>query len=146
MFKNMKLATKLFGSFVVVLALMGGVGGFAITQLATVNSSTVDLATDWMPSVSNILEAKSSLNHLRVLQYEMVAATDAADLSSIEKEITDTIADMRKSEDEYAKLISTADEKQTFEAYKSVRDAFLADHGKVLDLARQNKDTRRCAS
>ena len=65
MFSNLKLSTKLFGSFLIVLALMAGLGAYAIAELATVNRATVDLATNWMPSVRNILYVKSNLNRLR---------------------------------------------------------------------------------
>ena len=59
MFKNMKLATKLFGSFLLVLALMAGLGGFAISQLATVNNSTTDLATNWMKCAGGLCEVSN---------------------------------------------------------------------------------------
>ena len=50
MFGNMKLATKLFGSFVIVLVLMAGLGVYAISSLATVDGSAGDLAANWLPS------------------------------------------------------------------------------------------------
>jgi methyl-accepting chemotaxis protein len=145
MFKNMKLATKLLGSFAIVLALMAGLGAYAINQLGTVNRATVDLATDWMPSVGGILEAKAAFHHLRVLEYELVAATDANDLADVEKAMDDTLADMHQSEEQYARLLNTNEEKQSWESYKVERDAFFAEHKKLLELARENKDTEAIA-
>src|ERR1700741_1495326 len=118
MFSKMKLVTKLFGSFVIVLALMAGLGAYAISQLATVNSSTVELASNWLPSVRNALNVKSNLNRLRVLQYKTAADQDPAAIAEDEKAIAEKSAGMRTNEDDYAKLISIPEEKQLFESYK----------------------------
>jgi methyl-accepting chemotaxis protein len=145
MFKNMKLATKLFGSFVVVLALMAGLGVYAISQLSRVNNSTVELATNWMPAIGHILNVKSNVNRLRVLQYRLVAAEDAADIADAQKEIVEKVAGMRKFEDDYASLINSAEEKQMYETYKVERDGFLAEQAKIVDAGRQNKNAEATA-
>jgi methyl-accepting chemotaxis protein len=145
MFRNMKLATKLFGSFVVVLALMTGLGAYAIAQLATVNQSTVDLSTNWMPSVRTILDTKVAYHHLRVLQYMMVAATDPADIANTEKELNDTTVELNKAEEEYSKLVSSPEEQRTYDAFKAEREVFLSEQAKIIDLARANKDTEAIA-
>ena len=140
MFKNMKLATKLFGSFVVVLVLMAGLGGYAISQLGTVNGAASELANDWLPSVASIVEAKSTIHHLRVLEYERMAATEPADLARVEKDLEQGMVDLRESEEKFASLLSSDQEKQSFEAYKVERDAFIADHKKFLELVDAGKN------
>src|SRR3954465_15017750 len=89
MFANLKLATKLFGSFLVVLALMAGLGVFALSRLAVVNNSAVDLSTSWMPSVRTALSMKASLNRIRVLEFKGLMMTDAEQIAAVEKEATD---------------------------------------------------------
>jgi len=121
MFKNIKLATKLFGSFLIVLTLMGGLGAYAITQLATVNASTVDLATDWMPSVRAALSLKADVNALRVLQFRLIVSEDAAAIAEDEKQIAEETRALIKQEDEYAKLVSSPEERQVYEAFRNER-------------------------
>ena len=139
MFKNLKLATKLFGSFLLVLALMAGLGTYAISQLATVNRSTVDLATNWLPSVRNLIEIKANLNHQRVLQFQRVTATNPAEIAAAEKLLAEKVAGMHKFEDIYVPLISSPEEKQLFGEYKTERDGFLNDQARIVELANQNK-------
>jgi methyl-accepting chemotaxis protein len=141
----MKLAVKLLGSFTIVLALMAGLGAYAIAQLGTVNRATVDLATDWMPSVDGILEAKAAFHHLRVLEYELVAATDPDELATVEKAMDEAMADMHQSEDQYSGLLNTSEEKRGWDAYKVERDAYFVEHKKLVELAQQNKDTEAIA-
>ncbi|HEY4072886.1 MAG TPA: methyl-accepting chemotaxis protein [Herbaspirillum sp.] len=140
MFKNMKLATKLFGSFLTVLALMAGLGAFAISQLSTVNNSTIELATHWMPAVRYLIEMKSTINHQRLQQYRLVAATDPTVVSQLIKSMEEDAATQQKLEDNYTPLISSSEEKQMFESYKTEMDAFIAEHKKIAELVTQNKN------
>ncbi|HEX2603837.1 MAG TPA: methyl-accepting chemotaxis protein, partial [Oxalicibacterium sp.] len=136
----MKLATKLFGSFIVVLALMIGLGLFVISKLATVNGSTNDLAMNWMPSVRTVLDMKVAFQHLRIHQYMMVTANDQTEIAAVEKTLGEGAAELARYEDEYSKLISSPEEKQAYEAYKVQREGFLHDQAKLIELARANKD------
>jgi methyl-accepting chemotaxis protein len=140
MFNNLKLSTKLFGSFVIVLALMAGLGAYAIAQLATVNRSTVDLATNWMPSVRVLLFIKSELNRVSGLNYEIILDTEAAAIAADDKDIADTTAAMLKSEEEYVKLISSPEEQQLYNEFKAQREIFIPEQQKVLALAKANKN------
>jgi methyl-accepting chemotaxis protein len=140
MFSNMKLATKLFGSFVVVLILMGGFGFYAVSRLAVVNDATVELATNWMPSVKSILLTKSNINRIRVLELRAILATDPIEIAAAEKEGTERIAATRKIWDEYAKLVSSPEEKQLYDKFKLGMDIFFSEHSKIITLGAQNKN------
>jgi methyl-accepting chemotaxis protein len=140
MFANLKLGTKLFGSFLIVLALMAGLGMYAIVQLGAVNRSTVDLATNWMPSVRAILSVKSNVNRLRAFEYKIILDQDAASIADDEKEIADRTAGLLKSEDDYAKLLASAEERQTYEEFKAQREIFIKEQEKIVALASVNKN------
>lgn len=49
-FYDLKISTKLISSFLLVLALTGAMGGFAIHQLGAVNHAAQDIKGNWMPS------------------------------------------------------------------------------------------------
>ncbi|MDP9125521.1 MAG: MCP four helix bundle domain-containing protein, partial [Pseudomonadota bacterium] len=140
MLKSIKLATKLFGSFLIVLALMAGLGTYAISQLATVNGSTVDLATNWLPSVRAALNLKANVHELRGLEYRIILDVDAAAIAEDEKQIAEETRALIKQEEEYSKLVSSSEERQAYEAFKNERTAFLAEQDKVVALARVNKN------
>ncbi|MCK9689171.1 methyl-accepting chemotaxis protein [Scleromatobacter humisilvae] len=139
MFANLKLGTKLFGSFLIVLALMLALGLYAVTQLATVNGSTVDLATNWLPSVRNLIEIKANVNHQRVYEYRIALAKDPAELAPALKDMDGKVAALKQFDDAYAKLISSPDEKQLYDAYASRRDEFLRLQTKEIELASDHK-------
>jgi len=141
MFANLKLGTKLFGSFLLVLALMAGLGAYAIVQLGAVNGATVDLASNWMPGVRAILNVKSNLNRLRALEYKIIvdADDDFAAVAEDEKDIADKTAGMLKFEGDYVKLATSSEEKQAYEEFKSQREVFVREQERIVALAREKK-------
>ena len=140
MLKNFKLATKLFASFFIVLALMAGLGAFALDRLASVNAATVEITGDALPSVRAITLANAHMNRIRVLEYKAILS-GPADMPAIEKESSEKIADLEQVDADFAKLLSNAEERTLFEAYKNDVDAFLVEDAKIVNLARQDKDT-----
>ncbi len=137
MFKNLKVGTRLAAAFALMLALMVGLGGYAIVQLSVVNGSTVELASNWLPSVRTALQLRSSLNYLRM--QEVQAVSEPALSASADKDMTDKLAVLRKLTEEYAKLASSTDEQQLFDAAKGDFEVFAAEHGKLVDALRRNK-------
>jgi methyl-accepting chemotaxis protein len=141
MFSNLKLGTKLFGSFLVVLALMGGLGAYAIAQLGSVNNSTVDIARNWMPALRAILSVRSTVNHLRGLQYQIIVDQDAAAIAADEKDFAGQVTELVKAEEDFAKLLSDPQEKQVYEAFKAERESFMKEQEKIIAFARSNKNS-----
>jgi methyl-accepting chemotaxis protein len=140
MFTNMKLATKLFGSFVVVLALMIGVGVYSIAQLASVNESTMDIATNWLPSVKTAISAKSSLNRIRTWEYRLILETDPVAMASVKKDLDQGIADFKATVQSYEKLITNSEDRQIHATIVAGMADYLATSEKLQTLALANKN------
>jgi methyl-accepting chemotaxis protein len=140
MFSNMKLATKLFGAFAIVLALMVGLGVYAIVQLGGVNASTVDLATNWMPGVRTSMSMKADLNRLRVIQFRIIEESDPAEMAESAKELDAKVAALKATEAEYVKLISSPDEKQLHDLFAADLPVFFDEQKKLVALSQAGKD------
>ncbi|MBK1613686.1 methyl-accepting chemotaxis protein [Rubrivivax gelatinosus] len=139
MFSRMKLSTKLFGSFAFVLLLMVGFGIFSMTRLSIVNDTAVDLATNWMPSVRGVLLTKSNLNRVRVLELRSILETDPGLIASGEKEMEERIGAIRKEWDAYLQLVSSPEERQSYDLFKADLEVFLPEHAKLVALVRAGK-------
>ncbi len=55
-FRKMKIAWKLGLGFGSVLALMSVLGIFSLVQLSHLNGNTVEIATNWLPSVKTLAD------------------------------------------------------------------------------------------
>ena len=139
MFSNMKVATKLFGAFAIVLALMLGLGTYAITQLSVVNASTVDIATNWMPSVRYLLEMRASFNRFRLLEFRAIVETEPAMLAETKKKMQEEFDYFAKSEGKYVTVITSPEEQHLYDQFRENHVAWEATHEKVAALALDNK-------
>ncbi len=138
MFRQMKLATKLFGAFFIVLALMVGLGAYAISQLATVNRSTEELSTNWLPSVRIVMLSKSNINRLRVLEMRAILSIGTAESREAIKEGLERIVGTRKLWEDYGKLVSFPEEKRLYDQTRDAMEAMYAQHDKLVALVQQN--------
>jgi methyl-accepting chemotaxis protein len=138
--QNVRLATRIFGAFLIVLALLGGLGLYAISQLAVVNQSTLNLATSWMPSVRATMALKAEVNRIRILEFRHLMVDSLEAKQGVEKLIEEKRSDIRKLENEYAPLISSPEEKQIYESFKQEFEDYLAEAPKLLNLSRQGKN------
>jgi methyl-accepting chemotaxis protein len=145
MFKNFKIATKLLGAFALVLLLMAGVAVYALQALSTVNGSTKEIASSWLPSVREALAMKADVNRLRVLDYRGIAMQAPADIAANEKEADQKIVDIQKRLAGYANLVSSPEERQLFDTAKGAVEAYVASRGPIVALSRLNKDAEATA-
>jgi methyl-accepting chemotaxis protein len=142
MFKNLRLATKLFGAFGLVMLLMCGAGAYAIAQLAAVNASTVDLASNYMPSVRASLALKADVNRLRALQFRYILVNAPDDLAKGKQDMDTKLAEIKRGLVDYEKLIANPEERKLFDQYKSDWDLFAQGYVKFEALAAKNQDAQ----
>ncbi len=140
MFANMKIATKLFWAFALVLLLMVGFGIYALAQISRVNDATVFLANNSMPSVRAALSLKADLNRARILEFRSIIADGAEELASIDKELGAKLASIKTELGEYGKLVSSPEEEQTYKLYVKAFDAYMTEHARLSELVHQRKE------
>src|ERR1700753_4218016 len=114
-FQNLKLGTKLFGAFAFLLAQMIALGAYSVSQLSLVNGATVELATNWLPSVRAVLTLKADLNRFRVLECRHILSNTPEQKQAVEHSLDEKLAEMRKIEQEYSALLSIPSERSLYE-------------------------------
>ncbi|MBK1689660.1 methyl-accepting chemotaxis protein [Rubrivivax gelatinosus] len=139
-FKNMKLATKLFGSFVVLLLLMAALGVFSVSRLASVNGSTVEVGENWLPSVQAVITSKSLLNRARVLENQLLLADEPQEMDGREKEFVETLDRLKKTWVDYGKLVNSPEEQRGHEAFAAALETYAVEHARFAGLALKNAD------
>jgi methyl-accepting chemotaxis protein len=139
-FNNLKISGKIISVVSVVLVLTTFLGIFAILQIAQVNSSTVDIATNWLPSIKSLGRIQNNAGTFRRSEFQHVLSTTQAEMDKFEKRMEGELGNMKKECADYEKLISSPEEKRLFENFTSDWTAYLDVHKKLLELSRQNKN------
>ncbi|MES2948947.1 MAG: methyl-accepting chemotaxis protein [Pseudomonadota bacterium] len=134
-FLNTKISVKLGGAFLLMVLLTSAIGGFALTQLARINASTEEMASNWLPSIQYTAEMQGLLNDLRQAETQHALAVTAEEkkveadrIASNKSKLTDV---GRKLET----LIDLAEEKQVWEKFSKELVAYYAVSTKLLTLS-----------
>jgi methyl-accepting chemotaxis protein len=140
-FYDLKIATKLIVSFGAVLLLTLILGVSNMLSMNRVNQASTDLADNWMPSVRAVMDLRTDVGELRRWELAHLLNDDAAAMADYEKRMDTALATLRQHRDTYEKLISSTDEKAIAAEFDKGLAAFMADHGKMIDLSRAGNKT-----
>jgi len=139
-FYNLKIATKLLGTFLCMGIMVTALGIFAIVELNVVNKASTDIAINWLPSVHTLDQLKFTASRVRSLEMQHVLASEPKEFDEIEKSAVTYIAALAQLRKQYEQLISEPEERATYPLVAKDFDTFLAEHPKILALSRQGKN------
>jgi methyl-accepting chemotaxis protein len=138
-FTNLRIGKKLALSFGLVEVLMIVLGVFSMVELSKVNGRTVDLATNWLPSVKVLGDIRFIISTERRLELFHLQRTDKKDE---EKDTADMSAQMgllAAALKEYEPMISSPEERNLYAAFTERWNKRLELERQALDLSRQEK-------
>jgi methyl-accepting chemotaxis protein len=129
----MRLTIKLSLIAVVsfLLLFIAGQALVGIAKLRTVNASTEDIASNWLPSVKVLGQVKFAVARTRLAAFRL-AMSDPAMHDKIRARLDERIADIDKLMKAYVPLISGPEERKLWEKFEGLFKAYLDDQQKNL--------------
>ena len=137
---KMKVAHRLIVGFSTVLALTVILGVFSIIQLERVNQTSTEMEVNWLPSTRIAGDINTATSDFRIKELQHILSTDEKDMARYEKMMADIGAHLEKSMHDYAKLVSSPEERQTYDKFKAKWAQYMVEHQKVIELSRANKN------
>jgi len=137
-FSKMKITMKLGLGFAAVLALVLILGVFSLIELSKTNGNTVEIATNWLPSVRTIAELRFDAAALRRDTLNYIIATDKK--PHYEEKMKGELNTVADDEKKYEPLISSDEERKLYQQFRDQWDKYMAVNARVVELARQNKN------
>jgi methyl-accepting chemotaxis protein len=138
---SMKLSTKLGLAFAILVFLTMAVGGFCLGRMAAVHASADDLASNWLPSVKAVADLRMTANNVRRAEADHVMSLEAAEMAAIEKQIAELKTELQTRQSAYEKLISSPEERATYDEYRQRSAEYFAIHDKLLAISRGGEKT-----
>jgi len=138
-FYDLRIATKLITSFLVVLALTAAMGVFAVIQLGKVNQTATDMRENWLPSVRLASGIRFFVANYRIKEIRYLLAESPAEVADYEKEVADARKDVETRIVRYEKegLISSPEEQALFDTFKSDWESYATFSKKMLAESQQ---------
>jgi methyl-accepting chemotaxis protein len=137
-FMNLKIGKKLGLGFGLIELMMIVMGMFAIAQLGKVNGSTVEIATNWLPSVRILGELRFDSSAVRRDTLNYIVATEKR--PHYEEKLNGELGEVVSDQKTYEPMISSEEERHLYQNFHEQWDKYLAVNLRVLVLARQNKN------
>ncbi len=136
----MTLKMKLAAGFAAVLLLTAFLGAFAIFKLSAVNDKTVDITSNWLPSVDVINRINTATSDLRVLEYRHVVSTDPEEIKAREADMSKLLGQIRDLRGKYEPMINSEQERQLYKTFDTQFTQYLSERENFLKLSRENRN------
>ena len=136
--KSLKaLVTSVLGTLLLAIAAVGGVGLNAMHQI---NTSLLDIGTNWLPSVDVTHRLAQNASELQILVGAHIMSTDQSEMESFEKRIAEVEAVFEKALSEYDNLISSQGERENFDHLKVALQNYRATNKEMMGHSLANRN------
>jgi methyl-accepting chemotaxis protein len=133
--RNIRLTTRALFSFGIICLLLVGLGGTELYKMSAINTSVVDLQTNWLPSVrqASKIEAAGLLYRLDARRFVM--DDDRQSAASREK-LNALKSTLTQISDAYAPLVSSPEEGDKYKQVSRNVSAYEAKIDELMELSK----------
>ncbi len=121
--------TAVIGVLLIIIALMGA---FSLRQMQTINASTVDIQTNWLPSVRVLGELRANTITYRVVVRSHILATDEASKTAQAKLLASVAENIDKNRKTYEPMIASADERAIYNEFVQLWTSYVGEVAGLL--------------
>jgi methyl-accepting chemotaxis protein len=136
---RLTVKTTLIGGCVSLLGMIILLGAAAYFGLSRSHDSTVDIATNWLPSVAAVNEMGASAARFRATEGAFIVSVEASDLAVNEQRLSASLTALQASQRKLEALISSPEERQMYNRFMEQWQPYLRHHEQLLGLARARK-------
>jgi methyl-accepting chemotaxis protein len=138
MLSKLSIRAKITTVISLLLIGMTGMGLLAVIKMQTINANTVDIQTNWLPSIRALGDLRAEVgSHRNIIRAHMLSDT-AEGKTATEKRLEESVQRLAKIRDGYEKLITTPEERALYSEWSQQWDIYLKGAQNVLNLSRKS--------
>lgn len=134
------LKAQLSLGFGILVAVLCGLGIFALIQMSQINDKSTEIAANWLPSVDVVNRLNTATSDLRIAEFQHLTLTDPGQMATWEKKVDDVIATIASLRAKYEPLISSPEERAMYDDFAKKFDAYMAEHARAFQLSKTNQN------
>ncbi len=140
MFAKFSIRSKMIAVISSLLIALAGTGLLAINKMRAINLHTVDIATNWLPSIKALGDLRVTIQRYRVNLRQFVLETDPAPRAAIAKNLDAIVEEQARAFKVYEPLVTSPEERALYEELTRGWNTYLAAAREVLDAAGKEND------
>jgi methyl-accepting chemotaxis protein len=138
MFAKISIRAKIISVVAFLLVAMTGMGLLAVMKMRAINANTVDITTNWMPSVHVIGDLRAGVITYRNVIREHMLGETIEDKDAAEKILAGVVDGNTKIRQQYEPLITTPEERALYSEWSKTWDEYRKGTQEVIALSRKN--------
>jgi methyl-accepting chemotaxis protein len=137
---NLAIRTRIFASFVVILALLGGLGGTALQLSSAMNTTVETITTNYMLSVIDLGEMRTDFASYRGnIARQLLWADDKAARQGAEAKLAPLKKTYQEYETKYAGTVDPGTETRLYAEIKAAESAYFDNAAHLQDILAADK-------
>lgn len=140
-FSNLKTATKIISSFLIVSLLVAILGVFSITTIQSMNKSITNMYTGNLMPIRNLSNVLNDFQRMRVFLQDLTVVESTEDADDFKAKITDAQAKIATNLAAYTSMAVTAEEQTLLQELNTEYPAFLTLYEEALTLTDSENQT-----
>src|SRR5215475_3967405 len=135
MLANISIRAKIITTVAFLLIALTGMGLLAVMYMRSINASTVDISTNWMPSVRVLGDLRAGvITYRNVIREHMLAETLDEKLAA-EKTLAGVVEGNTKLRQSYETMITSPEERALYTEWSKTWDDYKKGTQEVMALS-----------
>ncbi|GEO41543.1 chemotaxis protein [Skermanella aerolata] len=141
-FNNLRIGTKLFAAFAIVLFITAAIGLFSIQRLSAVNDASLEVRDNWLPSTVLVSHLRSAVQKYRLDEARHIMSLTEADMANAESELNADVVEIQKLRAEYEPMVGAGEERGYISDFDRDWLEYQQGHKRLLELSRNNENEK----
>src|SRR5262249_40058943 len=137
MLANISIRAKIITTVAFLLVAMSGMGLLAVKNMRSINASTVDISTSWLPSVRALGDLRAGVMTYRNVVREHMLAETLDEKLAAEKTLAGVVESNTRIRQAYEPLITTPEERAFYNEWSRLWDDYKKGTQEVMALSRK---------
>ena len=137
MFAKFSIRAKIIAVVAFLLVAMTGMGLLAVWNMRAINASTVDITTNWLPSVRVLGELRAGVITYRNVIREHLLSETVEEKLAVEKTLASVVEANTKARAKYEPMITSPEERALYRQWTDVWDRYRKGTEEVMALSRK---------
>ena len=114
---HIKIANRLYIGFGALAGILLVIAWLGMTQMASINTTSSDIANKWLPSVESANKISIATANFRVFEMQHVNNAGEAGMAEAEKQIQVAQSQLDDARKRYEQLIATEEERSLYQSF-----------------------------
>ena len=138
MLSKLSIRVKITAVVAILLFAMAGMGLLAVYNMRAINANTVDIATNWLPSVRVLGDLRAGVITYRNVIREHMLGENAEEKAAAEKILATVVEGNTKIREQYEQLITSPEERANYADWSRTWDEYRKGTEQVMALSRKD--------